>query len=72
MFVIFRPGRNRPNIGGPNVRGFSAWPKWPEHWGQIGRNRPNIGVRLFVGGLGRMEIFYFPNIVGFFGRVGFF
>ena len=26
-------GRNRPNIGGPSVRGFSAWPKSPEHWG---------------------------------------
>ena len=46
MFVAFRPGRNRPNIGGPNVRGFSTWSESPEHWGQIGRNRPNIGVRL--------------------------
>ena len=27
VFVAFRPGRNRPNIGGPNVRDFSARPK---------------------------------------------
>ena len=47
MFVTFRPGRNRPNIG-VRLAGIartlgSDWPKSPEHWGQIGRNRLNIG-----------------------------
>ena len=51
VFVAFRPGRNRPNIGGPNVRDFSARPKSPEHWGQIGRNRLNMGVCLGFQGL---------------------